>query len=98
MKKSLCLFSLVIFTCIFTSIISNAQSPAAIDASKIKFSKSISDEVSMFYFNNTVDIQNTYRSVTFRDGIIHKKNIPNEFVPMIAALKFRLYNSADSVV
>jgi signal transduction histidine kinase len=97
MKKSLCLFSLVFFTCILTSITSNAQSPA-IDASKIKFSKSISDEVSMFYFTSKVDLPNIYPRAGFKEGVIHKKNIPNEFVPMTAALRFRLYNSADSVV
>jgi signal transduction histidine kinase len=97
MKKSLCLFSLVFFTCIITSITSNAQFPA-IDASKIKFSKSISDEVSMFYFTSKVDLPNIYPRAGFMEGVIHKKNIPNEFVPMNAALRFRLYNSADSVV
>jgi signal transduction histidine kinase len=97
MKKSLCLFSLVFFTCILTSITSNAQFPP-IDASKIKFSKGISDEVSMFYFTSKVDLPNIYPLAGFKEGVIHKKNIPNEFVPMIAALRFRLYNSADSVV
>jgi signal transduction histidine kinase len=97
MKKSLCLFSLVVSTCILTSIASNAQSPA-IDASKIKFSKSISNEISMFYFPSKVDLPNIYSPATFKEGVIHKKNIPNEFVPMIAAVRFRLYNSADSVV
>ncbi|HET6994113.1 MAG TPA: hypothetical protein VFI06_03975, partial [Chitinophagaceae bacterium] len=97
MKKSLCLFPLVIFACILTNTASNAQSPA-IDASKIKFSRSISNEVSTFYFNSEVDLSNFYARASFKEGVIHKKNIPNEYVTMIAALRFRLYNSADSAV
>ncbi len=98
MKKSYCLFFLVIVTCILTSIASIAQSPAAIDAAKIKFSRPVSNELSMFYFPLKSNLESSYQRAAFTNGVIHKKNIPNEFVTMNAALRFSLYNSADSVV
>ena len=70
-----------------------------IDISKIKLSQSISEEVSSRYFKMSEDIQNSYSdSLQFVPGLIHKKNIPNEYVTKSLALKFQLINTADSAV
>jgi len=72
---------------------------AAIDVSKIKFSRNISAELGMFYFEKKSGLENIYeKGPSFTNGVIHKKNIPNEFVTKNAALRFRVYNGADSVV
>src|SRR6476620_1611939 len=69
-----------------------------IDISKINFSKNVSDEIEMFYFTKKADLTDIYRDneKSFRRGIIHKKNIPNECIAKNAAIRFRIYNGADS--
>jgi signal transduction histidine kinase len=73
--------------------------PQAIDISKIKFSQAISDHVATFYFDKKTSLDEFYSSsLAFTPGLVHKKNIPNEYVTKNVALKFRLYNSADTAI
>jgi len=52
----------------------------------------------MFYFEKKSDLPTNYRKESFSKGLIHKKNIPNEFVMKNAAIRFRIYNTTDSAV
>jgi len=68
----------------------------AINVNEIKFSKNISDEVDMFYLEKKSELVTDYAKAGISKGLIHKKNIPNEFVTKNAVLKFRIYNNSDT--
>ena len=95
-------FALLILFCAShpASAQDSSLTPGPIDVSKINFSKNISDDIEMFYLSKKADFADAYDSKknSFTRGIIHKKNIPNEYVEKNAAIRFRIYNSADSLV
>ena len=103
MKRALCshfilatVYSLSVPICLEAQ---QAILQKAVDISNIKFTRPIYEEVSTLYFDNKTDLPEFYSpSLAFTPGLIHKKSVPNEFVTKNAALKFRLYNSADSAV
>jgi signal transduction histidine kinase len=67
------------------------------DINSIKLLKSINKSVSTTYLDRESTLSSIFHSLTFSEGLIHKKTIPNEFVSKKGLMKFSICNHSDSV-
>jgi len=67
-----------------------------VDISKIALSERIEKNIGFSYLDNKAMLPETYHSLTFNTGAIHKRQIPDKFVTKKAILRFNICNGSDS--
>ena len=67
-----------------------------VDISKIALSEGIEKNIGFSYVDNKAMLPETFHSLTFNKGAIHKRQIPDKFVTKKAILRFNICNSSDS--
>lgn len=67
-----------------------------IDISKIALSQKIEKDIDFSYHDKKKSLTESYNSLSFQKGAIHKRSIPDKYVTKKAVLRFTICNTADT--
>lgn len=67
-----------------------------IDISKIALSQKIDKDIDFSYLDKKKSLTESYNSLRFQKGAIHKRGIPDKYVTKKAVLRFTICNTADT--
>ena len=69
-----------------------------IDISKISAPRKIATNIESAYISKNESLESVFRTIRFEQGVIHKKNIPNNYVTKKSIVKFSVCNSGDTTI
>lgn len=101
MKKSNQSFRGLLFLLLFPVLYATGQEAGPetyTDISKIRLVQPISKFISSAYINSQEETEVLFPGLSFRPGLKHTRNIPNDYVTKKLLLKFYVSNSSDTAV